>query len=132
MYDAHSKEESNLLSIQTIWVQATYDDRWSYCVVKSKVEMTQLYVVQTPQGQYCRNRPQLREAAIPTTVPVSTSSANTTTSTTVQPTSVPLYTKDVPTQTICPINELPDNNNRVSNVSAEWIPDPPNCKGGGN
>ena len=65
-------------------------------MVKSKAETFQSYVVQITQGEYRRNRLQLKEAAITITVPITTS---TTTSITVQPTSVPLYTKDVFTKT---------------------------------
>ena len=61
-------------------------------------------------GDYRRNRLQLKEAAIPTTVLVSTTI---TTSTTVQPTSIPLYTKDVLTKHLCCIKELPIDNNGI-------------------
>ena len=83
-------------------------------------------MVQTHQGEYWRNRLQLNKAAKPTAVPVT---ASATISTTVQPTSVLLYTKYVIIELLCSIDELPDNNNKGNiNVSAECTPDPPSAK----
>ena len=85
-------------------------------------------MIQKPQGEYRRNRLQLKKAAIPTTVPVSKSFASTTISTTVQSASFPLYAKDVLTKSLCPIKELLDNNEDNSSVSAECVPDLQNVK----
>ena len=104
-YDAHAKEKSNLLPTQPIWVQTTNGGIWSQGVIKSKGETPQSYVVQTPEDKYRRNR----EAAIPTTVPISTSTVNS--STTVQP-----------------IYKIPNNNKLNSNVSAECTSDLPSVK----
>ena len=72
------------------------------------------------------NRLQLKEAAIPTTAPVSTS---TTTSTKVQHTTVPLHTSDMLVKALCPIKELPDNNNKGNfNDFAECATDPSGMK----
>ena len=95
-HDAHAKMKLHLLLTQPIWIQATNGHRWSQGVVKSKAGAPQSYVVKTPQDEWRRNRLQLKDAAISTTVPVSTKIASPTSSTTVQPTSVFLYTKDVP------------------------------------
>ena len=85
------KWKSNLLPTLPVLVQATNSHRWSQGVVKSKAETPQSYVVQTPHGGYNRNRLQLKEAAIPTTYPVSISTTKSTISRTVQPVSVSLY-----------------------------------------
>ena len=66
------------------------------------------------------NRLQLEEAVIPVTVPVIEGSVCTNTTTTVQPTSILQYTKDVLTKFLCHIKELPNNNKGNSNVSAEY------------
>ena len=66
----------------------------------------------TPEGSH----------TLPTTVPVSASTVSTTTSTTVQPSSVLQYTNNVLTKPLCPIEELPDNNKENSSVSGECCP----------
>ena len=43
-------------------------------VVKCKAETPRSYIVETPQGGYRRNRINLKEAAVNTTVPASTTS----------------------------------------------------------
>ena len=92
-------------------------------VVKSKAGTPWLYLVQTPQGEYRRNKLQLQNVAITTTVPVSTGTVITTTSTTVQPTSGAQFKKDLLVKPLCPIKELPNKNKGNFNVSAECIPD---------
>ena len=94
----------------------------------SKVETNQSYVVQTPQDEYRRNRLQLKEPAIPTTVPVSASTVNTTTSPIVQPTGATGHAKDVLTNALCPIKELLYNNKGNFSVLAECVPDLPSTK----
>ena len=129
----HSKPGKTILGMMLMWKRSQTcippsqtghnQQQWYICnsVVKSKAEIPWSYVVQTPQGEYRRNMIQLKESAIPIRVPVS---ASTTTSTTVQPTSVPLYTKDVIAKPLCPTRETPDNNKENANVSAEHTPDP--------
>ena len=118
------KRSLNLLPNYPIWVQATNDGRWSQSVVKSKAETPQSYVVQTPHGEYRRNRLQLKEVKIPATVPVSNCTSNTSTSSTVQPTNVSVYIMDGFTNPLCPIKELPDINKGNYNISGECAPDP--------
>ena len=89
-----------------------------------KLRHTNHIGVHTPQGEYRKNRLHPKIATVPSTDWVSTSTTGTITSTTVQPTSVPLYAKEIPTKPQCPIKELPDNNKGNSNVSAECAPEP--------
>ena len=63
--------------------------------MKIKAEILRSYVVQTPQDECRRNRQQLKEAVVVTTVPdITTGTTNNTTSTTAQPAIVPLYSED--------------------------------------
>ena len=70
-YDAQAKERSTLLPTQ---VEDSTSHRWSQGVVKSKAEMPTSYIVKMLQGEYRRNRIHLKEAALNTTVPASTTS----------------------------------------------------------
>ena len=82
-------------------------------------------MVPIPVGEYSRNRLQLKQVSIPTILPVSTTTTvSTNSSTTVQPASIPLYTKDAVTKPKCPIKELPNNNKGNSNVLAQGVPGP--------
>ena len=77
-------------------------------VVKSTVETPQSYGVQTSQGEYRRTG--YNQGKLQYLPQLNTSIASTTTSTTVQPISVPLYTKHVLPKSLFPINELSNNN----------------------
>ena len=126
----HSKQGKTMVgmiplprkSLSCSEVQATNGGRWSEGVVKSTADTFRSYVVQKPQGEYRRDRLQLKEAAILTKDPGSTSTASTTTSSTVQPTSV-FVCRGMPTKPLCPIKELPNNNKGDCNVSSKCASD---------
>ena len=98
--------------------------RWSQGVATSKAETPRSYIVETPQGEYGRNRIHLKKAAMNTTVPASTTSVVPK----VQVKSVHQHTQDVQSEAITPIQESPSNNKGNSNVSAQCVPNPQNAK----
>ena len=79
-------------------------------MVKSKAERLISYIVQTPQGEYRRNSIHLKEAAVNTTVPASTTSVVPK----AQVKIVPLHKKDVQSDP----QDSPNNNKGNSNVLA--------------
>ena len=95
-------------------------------MVKSKAEMPRSYIVETPQGEYRRKRIHLKEAAVNTTVPASTTSVVSK----VQVKSVHQHTHDVQSEPINPTQESPDNNKGNSNVSAKCVPNLQRASGG--
>ena len=87
-------------------------------MVKSKAETPRSYIVETPQGEYRRNRIHLKEAAVNTTGPAS----NTSVVPKVQVKSIHQHTQDEQSEPITPTQESPDNNKGNSNVSAQCVP----------
>ena len=68
------------------------------------------------------------EAGIPATDLAISITVITTTSTTMQPTSVSLHAKEMPKKPLCPIKELFDSDKGNSSVLGECAPDPLNVK----
>ena len=91
-------------------------------VVKSKAETPRLYIAKKPQGEYRRNRIHIKEAAMNTTVPASTTSVVPN----IQVKSVHQHTQDVQNEPIT--QESPNNNKGNSNVSAQCVPNPQSAK----
>ena len=112
-YDAQGKERSTLLPTQPVCIQDSTSHRWSQVVVKTKAETPKSYIVETPQGEYRRNRIHLKEAAVNTVPASGTQSSGKRCSLTHRMCKVsPLF----------PHKNLQNNNKGNSNVSAQCVP----------
>ena len=93
-------------------------------MVKSKADTPRSYTVETPQGEHRRNRIYLKEAAVNTTVPASTTSVVSK----IEIKCVPQHTQGVQSDSIAPTQESPNNNKGNSNVSVQCVPNPQSAK----
>ena len=99
--------------------------RGSQGVVKSKAETLKSYIVETPQGEYRRNKIHLKQAAVNTIVPAN----NTSVVPKVQVKSVYQHTHRMcKVSPIAPTQESPNNNKGNSNVSTQCVPNPQSAK----